>query len=112
MNYVLSILISTMILVTINTVATLFQQWSVEKERVKAGYPAFNNFDYYYPLLNWLLGFMFLLVISFFSDNFIQPTNIWFLILYCVIFIIGYLIVGLITTLIMSFIQAKLIKKK
>ena len=105
-----TVVIVTIILVTINTFITLFQLHSTEKERVKYGYPAFNNFDYYYPMFSWLFGVVTLILMLFIP--FKETDSAWVTIGYCLIAIGVYFLTTLIATFILSNIQATLIKKK
>ncbi|XWX32633.1 hypothetical protein LCFBJUUZ_CDS0174 [Staphylococcus phage PG-2021_76] len=111
MSYILIIITVVIFITTINSVSTILQIRSVERERVKEGYAPFSNFDYYYPIGSWVLGTLVLGVLALFANYMPQPTNVWWLLLACITVVIIHFVSGLISSGILSVLQANKVKK-
>lgn len=112
MSYLLNIILVVIIITTINSVSTILQIRSVERERVKEGYAPFSNFDYYYPMGSWLLGTVVLVILAFFVNYLPQPTNVWGSVLACIIIVVLHFLAGLVSSGILSVIQARKVKSE
>lgn len=111
MSYILNIIIVVIIITTINSVSTVLQIRSVERERVKEGYAPFSNFDYYYPIGSWVLGTVVLIILALFVNYIPEPTNLWWVLLACLVVVIIHFVAGLISSGILSVLQANKVKK-
>lgn len=111
MSSILSILLIVIIITTINSIITITQIRSVERERVKQGYSPFSNFDYYYPMASWALSTIVLSLLLFTVGYVPEPTNVGWLLLACIIVIAVHFLAGIISSGVLSVIQAKKVKQ-
>lgn len=111
MSSILSIITIMIIITTVNSIITIMQIRSVERERVKNGYSPFSNFDYYYPMASWLVSTLVLLSLLFVVGRVPEPTNIWWLLLACIIATAIHFLAGIISSGVLSIIQARKVKQ-
>nr|DAG96600.1 MAG TPA: hypothetical protein [Herelleviridae sp.] len=111
MTNTMYILITILVITTINTLFSLYQLWSVEKERVKSGYPAYSDFDYYYQIFPYLGGLVYLIFTMIISSYLPEPKSLGYLILACLIYNFIYFLINLLVVFILSVIQARLVRR-
>lgn len=111
MTNTMIILATILIVTTINTIFNLYDLWSLEKQRVKAGYPAFSNFDYYYQIIPYLSGSIFVIILMLLNNYLPKLTTIGQSLVACLVYNVLWFVVNLLAIFILSIIQARLVRR-
>jgi hypothetical protein len=112
MNTITIISIAFITFITFNIAYSLFDLVTAERSMVKQGQPPLSNFNYYYVIFPYLVGLVAIILLLVFNNVVYQPTTWWGITITCIIIMVVYALLGVITSLVLSLIQANRNKSK